>query len=201
MKTRNFCFFSSETIGIFGKKRLAIHLRQPCSFFPRRLAIESLHHNSRCRQAFMYFCVLILEVNGEFLWSSSAVEAHGKRLLFLSPGLQCKGGKKPDKHCPYSFWCFLLQSRVKLLERITEEHEQYSANVSQFQSWLSGVTERLNCCIREERKSSAEDKLKALKVLKQYNSNKEIGLSVLYACTCFSNHTRVYFRKELTKIS
>ncbi|XP_063998308.1 nesprin-3 isoform X1 [Pogoniulus pusillus] len=55
------------------------------------------------------------------------------------------------------------ESRVKLLEKITEEHEQYSTNISQFQSWLSGVTERLNCCIREEGKSSAEDKLKALK--------------------------------------
>ncbi|XP_068004955.1 nesprin-3 isoform X2 [Melanerpes formicivorus] len=55
------------------------------------------------------------------------------------------------------------ESRVKLLEKITEEHEQYRANVGQFQSWLSGVTERLNCCIGEETKSSAEDKLKALK--------------------------------------
>ncbi|NXT55006.1 SYNE3 protein, partial [Pluvianellus socialis] len=55
------------------------------------------------------------------------------------------------------------QSRVKLLEKITKEHEQYSANVNQFQSWLDGVTERLNCCIGEATKSSAEDKLKALK--------------------------------------
>ncbi|NXF90357.1 SYNE3 protein, partial [Eubucco bourcierii] len=55
------------------------------------------------------------------------------------------------------------ESRVKLLEKITEEHEQYSTNVSQFQSWLSGVTQRLNCCIKEESKASAEDKLKALK--------------------------------------
>ncbi|NXP82810.1 SYNE3 protein, partial [Ramphastos sulfuratus] len=55
------------------------------------------------------------------------------------------------------------ESRVKLLEKITKEHEQYSANVSQFQSWLSDVTERLNCCIQEESKASAEDKLKALK--------------------------------------
>ncbi|NXU18383.1 SYNE3 protein, partial [Pardalotus punctatus] len=55
------------------------------------------------------------------------------------------------------------QNRVKLLETITKEHEQYSANVNQFQSWLNGVTERLNCCIREATKSSAEDKLKALK--------------------------------------
>ncbi|NXD24889.1 SYNE3 protein, partial [Spelaeornis formosus] len=55
------------------------------------------------------------------------------------------------------------QNRVKLLEMITKEHEQYSTNVNQFQSWLNGVTERLNCCIGEETKSSAEDKLKALK--------------------------------------
>ncbi|RMB98774.1 hypothetical protein DUI87_24993 [Hirundo rustica rustica] len=55
------------------------------------------------------------------------------------------------------------QNRVKLLELITKEHEQYSASVNQFQSWLNGVTERLNCCIGEATKSSAEDKLKALK--------------------------------------
>ncbi|NXG34212.1 SYNE3 protein, partial [Dromaius novaehollandiae] len=54
------------------------------------------------------------------------------------------------------------QSRVKLLEKITKEHERYSANVNQFQSWLNGVTERLNGCIGEATKSSAEDKLKAL---------------------------------------
>uniref|UniRef100_A0A8C5T5S7 Spectrin repeat containing nuclear envelope family member 3 n=1 Tax=Malurus cyaneus samueli TaxID=2593467 RepID=A0A8C5T5S7_9PASS len=55
------------------------------------------------------------------------------------------------------------QNRVKLLETITKEHEQYSANVKQFQSWLNGVTERLNRCVGEATKSSAEDKLKALK--------------------------------------
>ncbi|NXO56727.1 SYNE3 protein, partial [Aramus guarauna] len=55
------------------------------------------------------------------------------------------------------------QSRVKLLEKITKEHERYSNNVNQFQSWLNGVTERLNCCLGEATKSSAEDKLKALK--------------------------------------
>ncbi|XP_067151025.1 nesprin-3 [Apteryx mantelli] len=54
------------------------------------------------------------------------------------------------------------QSRVKLLEKITKEHERYSANINQFQLWLNGVTERLNGCIREATKSSAEDKLKAL---------------------------------------
>ncbi|NWZ93370.1 SYNE3 protein, partial [Nesospiza acunhae] len=55
------------------------------------------------------------------------------------------------------------QNRVKLLETITKEHEQYSASVNQFQSWLSGVTEKLNCCIGGATKTSAEDKLKALK--------------------------------------
>lgn len=60
----------------------------------------------------------------------------------------------------------MLQSRVKLLEKITNEHERYSTDVNQFQSWLNGVTERLNCCIGEATKSSAEDKLKELKVLK-----------------------------------
>lgn len=88
---------------------------------------------------------------------------------------------------------------MKLLEKITKEHEQYSANVNQFQSWLNGVTERLNCCIGEATKSSSEDKLKALKVFKQYHSKKELGLCVLHACIYFSNHTRVYSRKELHK--
>uniref|UniRef100_A0A8C9MYW8 Nesprin-3 n=1 Tax=Serinus canaria TaxID=9135 RepID=A0A8C9MYW8_SERCA len=55
------------------------------------------------------------------------------------------------------------QNRVKLLETITKEHEQYSASVNQFQSWLSGVTEKLNCCTGGATKTSAEDKLKALK--------------------------------------
>ncbi|NWV78510.1 SYNE3 protein, partial [Dasyornis broadbenti] len=55
------------------------------------------------------------------------------------------------------------QNRVKLLETITKEHEQYSANVNQFKSWLNGITERLNCCVGEATKSSAEDKLKTLK--------------------------------------
>ncbi|NXY43247.1 SYNE3 protein, partial [Ceuthmochares aereus] len=54
------------------------------------------------------------------------------------------------------------QSRVELLEKITKEHEQYSANINEFQSWLNGVTERLNCCIGEGTKSSAKDKLKEL---------------------------------------
>lgn len=88
---------------------------------------------------------------------------------------------------------------MKLLEKITKEHEQYSANVNQFQSWLHGVTERLNCCIGEATKSSAEDKLKALKVLKQYHSDKELGLCVLHVCMCFSNHTRVHLRKKFHK--
>ncbi|XP_010002040.1 PREDICTED: nesprin-3 [Chaetura pelagica] len=55
------------------------------------------------------------------------------------------------------------QRRVNLLEKITKEHELYSTNVNQFQLWLNGVTERLNCCLREATKSSAQDKLKTLK--------------------------------------
>ncbi|KAM9555740.1 nesprin-3 isoform 5-T6 [Guaruba guarouba] len=55
------------------------------------------------------------------------------------------------------------ENRVNLLKKITKEHEQYSANVGQFQSWLNGVTERLNSCIGEATESSAKDKLKALK--------------------------------------
>ncbi|XP_069714858.1 nesprin-3 [Phaenicophaeus curvirostris] len=55
------------------------------------------------------------------------------------------------------------QSRVELLEKLTKEHEQYSTNIKEFQSWLNGVTERFNCCIGEGTKSSAKDKLKELK--------------------------------------
>ncbi|XP_065491325.1 nesprin-3 isoform X2 [Caloenas nicobarica] len=55
------------------------------------------------------------------------------------------------------------QRRVKLLEKITKEHEQYSDDVKQLRSWLNGVTEKLNSCIGEATKSSAEHKLKALK--------------------------------------
>ncbi|XP_061204863.1 nesprin-3 isoform X2 [Neopsephotus bourkii] len=55
------------------------------------------------------------------------------------------------------------ENRVNLLKKITKEHEQYSANVNRFQSWLNGVTERLNSCIGEATEYSAEDKLKALK--------------------------------------
>uniref|UniRef100_A0A8D0HA19 Nesprin-3 n=1 Tax=Sphenodon punctatus TaxID=8508 RepID=A0A8D0HA19_SPHPU len=54
------------------------------------------------------------------------------------------------------------QSRVKLLEKITKEHEQYKANIDQFQVWLNGVTERLNCCIGGATKSPAENRVKAL---------------------------------------
>lgn len=80
---------------------------------------------------------------------------------------------------------------------ITKEHEQYSTSVNQFQSWLNGVTERLNCCIGEATKSSAEDKLKALKVLEQYSSNKELGFCDFHVHMCCSNHARVSLRKEL----
>ncbi|XP_061319912.1 nesprin-3 isoform X4 [Pezoporus flaviventris] len=55
------------------------------------------------------------------------------------------------------------ENRVNLLKKITKEHEQYNANVNWFQSWLNGVTERLNSCIGEATEYSAEDKLKALK--------------------------------------
>ncbi|XP_039389788.1 nesprin-3 isoform X1 [Mauremys reevesii] len=54
------------------------------------------------------------------------------------------------------------QCRVKLLEKITKEHEQYKTNVDQFQSWLNGVTERLNCCVGETTKSPADNGLKTL---------------------------------------
>ncbi|XP_009988232.1 PREDICTED: nesprin-3, partial [Tauraco erythrolophus] len=54
------------------------------------------------------------------------------------------------------------QSRVKLLKKITKEHEQYSTNVNQFLSWLYDTTEAL-FRIAVETKPFAEDKLKTLK--------------------------------------
>ncbi|XP_074852663.1 nesprin-3 [Carettochelys insculpta] len=54
------------------------------------------------------------------------------------------------------------QCRVKLLEKITKEHEQYQTNVNRFQLWLSGVTERLNSCIGETTKLPADNGLKTL---------------------------------------
>ncbi|EMP30972.1 Nesprin-3 [Chelonia mydas] len=54
------------------------------------------------------------------------------------------------------------QCRVKLLEKITKEHEQYKTNVDQFQSWLNGVTERLNSCLGETTKLPADNGLKTL---------------------------------------
>eukprot|EP00075_Anas_platyrhynchos_P025933 XP_027315186.1 nesprin-3 isoform X5 [Anas platyrhynchos] len=73
------------------------------------------------------------------------------------------------------------QSRVKLLEKITNEHERYSTDVNQFQSWLNGVTERLNCCIGEATKSSAEDKLKALKATRAVLAAEESKIERLKA--------------------
>ncbi|NXJ91432.1 SYNE3 protein, partial [Corythaixoides concolor] len=54
------------------------------------------------------------------------------------------------------------ESRVKLLKKITEEHEQYSANVNQFLSWLNDMTDELRC-VGVATRPFAEDKLKALK--------------------------------------
>ncbi|XP_019337172.2 nesprin-3 isoform X1 [Alligator mississippiensis] len=56
----------------------------------------------------------------------------------------------------------IAQKRVKLLKKITKEHEQYSTRVNQFQTWLNGVTESLNCCIEE---ATVENKLKALQAI------------------------------------
>uniref|UniRef100_A0A8B9ZBZ7 Spectrin repeat containing nuclear envelope family member 3 n=1 Tax=Anas platyrhynchos TaxID=8839 RepID=A0A8B9ZBZ7_ANAPL len=62
-----------------------------------------------------------------------------------------------------------VQKKMRVeYEGIKEEAQVHrlttgALDVNQFQSWLNGVTERLNCCIGEATKSSAEDKLKALK--------------------------------------
>ncbi|KAM6461653.1 nesprin-3 isoform 2-T4 [Liasis olivaceus] len=54
------------------------------------------------------------------------------------------------------------ERRVVLLEKITTEHERYKINVDQFQLWLTQLTERLNCCLNQESKLPAENKIKAL---------------------------------------
>ncbi|XP_027712376.1 nesprin-3 isoform X4 [Vombatus ursinus] len=55
-----------------------------------------------------------------------------------------------------------LQERVSLLEKITKEHEQYKANVDQFQLWLNGVMEKVNTSLGRRCKMSAKQQLKTL---------------------------------------
>uniref|UniRef100_A0A0F7ZCQ9 Nesprin-3 isoform X14 n=1 Tax=Crotalus adamanteus TaxID=8729 RepID=A0A0F7ZCQ9_CROAD len=54
------------------------------------------------------------------------------------------------------------ERRVMLLEKITTEHKRYKTNVDQFQLWLTQLTERLNCCLNQESKLPAENRIKAL---------------------------------------
>ncbi|XP_036605561.1 nesprin-3 isoform X1 [Trichosurus vulpecula] len=54
------------------------------------------------------------------------------------------------------------QERVSLLEKITKEHEQYKANVDQFQLWLNGVMEKVNTSLGRRGKMSAKHQLKTL---------------------------------------
>lgn len=189
----DFCLlsFSNERLRNFGEERLGI-----CLIGPYSLTLWALNCPLRpCKtgtSAYAIFCAASC--------GSQVLLGLKERDSFLYIlGYSIKE-KEPDKHSPHCFWSLLLQSRVKLLEKITEEHKKYSANINQFQSWLNGVTERLNCCIGETTKSSAEDRLKALKVLNWYNFGKEAGLCVFHACMHFSSHTRVCLRKELYKV-
>ncbi|KAG8126464.1 putative Nesprin-3 isoform X14 protein, partial [Naja naja] len=54
------------------------------------------------------------------------------------------------------------ERRVILLEKITTEHNLYKTNVDQFRLWLTQLTERLNCCLNQESKLPAENRIKAL---------------------------------------
>ncbi|XP_058018615.1 nesprin-3 isoform X6 [Ahaetulla prasina] len=54
------------------------------------------------------------------------------------------------------------ERRVMLLEKITTEHKLYKTNVDQFRLWLTQLTERLNCCLNQESKLPAENRIKAL---------------------------------------
>ncbi|XP_029453744.1 nesprin-3 [Rhinatrema bivittatum] len=47
------------------------------------------------------------------------------------------------------------EERVKLLEHMVKDHEQYQENVNQFRSWLSGVVEKLKQCVGESAQPTA----------------------------------------------
>lgn len=187
----DFCLlsFSNERLRNFGEERLEICLIGPWSLSLWELNYPLRPCSTTGTSAYAIFCAASC-VSKELL----GLKERDSCLYILGYGIKVK---EPDKHSPHCFWSLLLQSRVKLLEKITEEHKKYSTNINQFQSWLNGVTERLNCCIGETTKSSVEDRLKALKVLNWYNFGKEAGLCVFHACMRFSNHTRVCLRKEL----
>ncbi|XP_006133760.2 nesprin-3 isoform X2 [Pelodiscus sinensis] len=71
------------------------------------------------------------------------------------------------------------QCRVKLLEKITKEHEQYKTNVDQFWLWLRGVNERLNRCIGETTKLPADNGLRTLQNIAKDVKNGEKKLKCL----------------------
>lgn len=73
------------------------------------------------------------------------------------------------------------QRRVHLLEKVTKEHEQYKSNVDQFQQWLTSLTDRLNCCLAQESKLPAENRIKLLQDIAKDVKNGEKSLRRLEA--------------------
>ncbi|XP_048342299.1 nesprin-3 [Sphaerodactylus townsendi] len=73
------------------------------------------------------------------------------------------------------------ERRVQLLEKITQEHEQYKTNVDQFQLWLTRVTERLNSCLSQGAKMPAENRIKSLQDIAKDVKNGEKKLRLLEA--------------------
>ncbi|XP_058511215.1 nesprin-3 [Ochotona princeps] len=54
------------------------------------------------------------------------------------------------------------QDRVHLLAQVVQEHEQYQANVDEFQLWLQAVVEKAHSCLGRNRKLSPTHRLSAL---------------------------------------
>ncbi|XP_069921693.1 nesprin-3 isoform X2 [Oryctolagus cuniculus] len=54
------------------------------------------------------------------------------------------------------------QERVHLLAQVAQEHEQYQANVDEFQLWLQAVVEKAHSCLGRNRKLSPAHRLSAL---------------------------------------
>ncbi|XP_077179712.1 nesprin-3 isoform X3 [Paroedura picta] len=73
------------------------------------------------------------------------------------------------------------QRRVQLLEKITQEHEQYKGSIDQFQIWLTRVTERLNNCLSHGVKVPAENRIKSLQDIAKDVKNGEKKLRHLEA--------------------
>lgn len=71
------------------------------------------------------------------------------------------------------------QDRVHLLAQVVQEHEQYQANVDEFQLWLQAVVEKAHSCLGRNRKLSPTHRLSALQVsLAWIPPKKPLGVHV-----------------------